>query len=180
MGMVMDPNGVAATTAEYRARTGDRKAVIAAYGQGLHEMTFDLMEMGGAISGATQLGRGVVAGIEAAAKTAASGQLFRNSKALLLRNQRSLTEGAGFRWGRVGEPAGLGPGKARVEGLYTQENVGGTTLFQYRNSAGQRMLRVEKGPGFDGGESFWHYHSRGGGIGFKHHRPIFPWDIWRH
>jgi len=101
---------------------------------------------------------------------------IRNTKALILQNKRSLSQGRGLRWGLAAEKKGL-LGKARVEGLYKQENVlNGLTLFQLKNKAGQRILRVEKGVGKDGEPAFWHKHSR---PGFKHHRPIFPWDKGR-
>jgi hypothetical protein len=98
---------------------------------------------------------------------------YRKTKALILQNKRSLSQGRGLRWGLAGEKKSL-LGKARVEGLYKQESdLNGLALFQLRNKAGQRILRVEKGVGKDGGPAFWHKHNR---PGFKHHRPILPWD----
>jgi len=101
---------------------------------------------------------------------------FRNTKALFLQNKRSFSQGRGLRWGSAGKKKGL-LGQTRVEGLYKQDrSSNGLTLFQLRNKAGQRILRIEKGVGKDGGSAFWHKHSR---PGFKHHRPIFPWNKGR-
>jgi hypothetical protein len=102
--------------------------------------------------------------------------VLRNTKALMLQNKRSLSQGRGFRWGLACEKKGL-LCKARLEGLYQQEiHLNALTLFQLRNKAGQRILRVEKGIGKDGGSAFWHKHSR---PGFKHHKPIFRWNKGR-
>ena len=58
---------------------------------------------------------------------------IRNTKALILQNKRSLSQGRGLRWGLAGEKKGL-LGKARIEGLYKQENVlNGLTLFQLKS-----------------------------------------------
>jgi hypothetical protein len=44
-------------------------------------------------------------------------------------------------------------------GLYQQESdLNGLTLFQLKNKAGIRILRVEKGVGKDGDSAFWHKH----------------------
>ena len=89
---------------------------------------------------------------------------------MLLQNKRSIKQGRGR------EKTGL-LDKARIEGLCKQGGKGnGMTLFQLRSKVGQRILRIEKGVGTDGGPAFWHKHSR---LGFKHHRPIFPWNKGR-
>lgn len=97
----------------------------------------------------------------------------RKTLAWIQLNQKSLKMGRGFRWGRIGTKTGLGAGRPRIEGWYIQERIQGRTLINLRNKQGQNIFRLEKGPAYVGGKSFWHYHRR---PGFKHHRTIFPWQ----